>query len=183
MELFYIMNGRDFNKPSKELALEQIYETYQIKLPATRVRLGIPRVADPRVDVLNDPNTFVPAKVDRDYNTLFQGQPGFVYLRLQLSDVPGAQGLLIDPLTYPFSTLDLLPQINTQLGTQLTGEDVVNETFTSLHASFELTAHPHSLVWVGHTLVTLYIENLGDYRQLENGALRLQENGEIRLLE
>lgn len=149
---------RDYNKPSEVLALELIYAANRYKPPVGKIKLGLPSALDQRPDIASDENTYVPASIDNVYDGRFSPQSGFRYQRLSLGVLKAINDVRITPPFYPFKTHDVLDQINAQLSVQFSEQDIVNDLYSGDNVAFKITAHPHSLVWLGGK--ELYI---GDY--------------------
>lgn len=138
---------RNFDAPSKDLALQQIFNATGYLVPASKIDFGHPEVVDPfpRVDV--DENTFVPAEIDPFENARFNGDNGFLYRRMSLDELPANPSIPSIPVVYPFKVHDVLPLISSFLGTQLDETDVENDEFAA--APVVLRVKEGSLAWIG----------------------------------
>lgn len=175
---------RDFNKSSKTLALEQIYASTNFKSPVGKIVFGLPEVLDPRLDLDNDEDTFVPAILDNVYDARFSTNGGFRYKRLNLSELfRGTLPTLTVPEA-PFRAHSMLAKLNEAYGAQLSIDDVL-DLETTEDGTFLVVANPLSLAWVGYAeLVTQTVDPVpANARMLEDGSLRHTEDGEIRTLE
>ena len=141
--------SRDFDKPSKEIALEQIYRATGYKAPPAKVTLGQASVLDQFPTVASDENSFVPFDIDPLEDSRFVGDNGFIYRRLSLSEVSPNADIPSVPLSYPFTTHSALALLNSLMGTQLDTSDVENDTYTSSATPVVLRAKPNSVAWVG----------------------------------
>ncbi|MCK9235001.1 MAG: hypothetical protein M0R77_01225 [Gammaproteobacteria bacterium] len=149
MHLFrLLLNEQNFNRPSIEIALELIHISSGWRGEEKYVEFGLPEVCDPRPDIDYDANTFAPIKVDLRYDSRFSGTTGFLYRRLSLDELIESQEVKVWPEQYPFKTSEVLDQINEQLHTQMTMEDLLEVQYDE-PGNFTLFAHNHSLVWTG----------------------------------
>lgn len=146
----------DYNKPSKQIALDLIYQATGYEVPENKIEFGLPEVLDPRPEDDTDENTFVPAKVSplEDGRLSYDGN-GFAYRRLNINEIVPDTGIDTFPLTYPFYIHDMLPSINSFLGTVLTEEDVINDYYDHEAPTVLLRAHPYSLAWIGQRILAL----------------------------
>lgn len=145
--------SRDFDKPSKEIALEQIYEATGYKVPASKITLYAASVLDQFPEVFTDENTFAPADIDPLEDARFNGENGFIYRRLDLREIIPSVGINNVPIEYPFKVWDALPLLNSLLGTQLDTTDLENDEFTDPLVPVTLRAAEGSLAWIGTKVV------------------------------
>lgn len=145
--------SRDFDKPSKEIALEQIFEATGYKAPVNRITLGYATVVDQFPENLADENSFAPADFDPNYGTWFVGDNGFIYRRLFLSEIVTSGDIPSVPITYPFTTYEGLNLLNSLLGTQMDETDLENDTYPNAQTPVVLRAKPGSLAWIGQRTV------------------------------
>lgn len=139
----------DYDKPSKEIAMQQIYIATGYKAPTAKVTFGAASELDPFPAVPTDENTFVPFDIDPLEDSRFVGDNGFLYQRLDLSIITPAEDIPSVPLEYPFTTHEALPLLNSLLGTQLDENDVENDTHTNPAIPVKLRAKKTSIAWVG----------------------------------
>lgn len=174
----------DANRPSVEIAIDLIYRASKYPLLPNKVQFDLPKVADIRLDVPNDENTFVRIIQENteDDRLSGEGDDGFLYRRIPLTQ------LVPDPLIgmtlpeYPFMTYDILPQINAKLHVQFTEQDILNLPCTEPFAPIPIVANPDSLVWLGELTVAA-IDLPENARILEEGTYRSTEDGAFRTLE
>lgn len=171
---------RDYDKPTKQLALEQIAVSTGYRIPSSKATLFKPRALDMFPGILSDENTAVNAKVADGYIPNNKIEIVFVYRRENLDVLYVKRNTPIVPPKYPYTVLDVLSQINTLLGVQLTKDDVINDTFESITSPFTIRAKPTSLMWIGQKTVDLSVQGK---RLLEDGRTRYMENGYSRMLE
>lgn len=105
---------------------------------------------DIRPDIDDDPNTYVSARVDRNFDQRIGGNTGFLYRRLpfDLASGPNPTEWILAPHV-PFNTSDVLDQINTILNLQLTLNDILELSYTGEDSEMTLVTNPDSLVWLG----------------------------------
>lgn len=141
--------SRDFDKPSKEIALEQIYSATGFTAPANKVVLGVASKLDQFPNVVTDENSFAPADFDPTWGTLYEGENGFIYRRLGLDEIAPNSEIPSVPITYPFTTHQGLNLLNSLLGTQMDETDLEDDTYPSAATPVVLRAKPGSVAWVG----------------------------------
>lgn len=150
MSVFLFVLGQNFNRPAKEIALDLIYLHNRYKVPPPAIQFAPPKELDQRPEIEDDPNTYVLVNIDRKVDARFTGYAnGFMYRRLPLAGIVGDPDYVIPSPAFPFTTHDILDQINEQLGTQFTEDDIEETTFTSTDDEPILRASGKSLVWIG----------------------------------
>ena len=157
---------RNYDKPTKELALEQIALATKYRIPSNKIMFGKPMELDIVPKDTKDENTFVSARVADGYPADENGMVNFVYRREEISALYPADPLPIEPTTYPFKLYDVLPQINVLLGAQLSKDDVINDTF--YNDNITLRAASTSLMWIGSK--TFNIGNVEKKLLLDNNT-------------
>lgn len=150
MSIFQFILAYDFDRPEEKILCDLIYIANKYRMEPPVVTFGIPKAFDQRPDIEDDPNTYIPAKVNPKFDQrLVKGATGFRYTRIPLAALRMAENSLIQPPVVPFKTYDILPQINQQLGVQLTENDLENITYTTMNDDFIIRAKPTSLIWIG----------------------------------
>jgi len=149
MQLFRLLvESQNFDRPSVEIALDLIFASTGYRGEKQYIKFGLPEHCDPRPDIDYDPNTFVPAVINTQFDMRVFGSNGFLYHRLSLDTIALSQPLRIWPNQYPFRPVDVLTQINEQLFTQLDETDLLDIEYTE-PGTFKLFAGKHSLAWRG----------------------------------
>jgi hypothetical protein len=186
MRLVDIAKNYDLSKTSSELAMDFIFATNQYRVPLSKIRFGRPKALDYRLDIEDDPNTYVKTYVDPNFESRFKNDHGFMYLRLPLSVLTPKPGVEFEAPPYPFTTYSVLAKINAYLGTKLTTTDLVNEVYRDPSKLFSLTANSRSLAWVSgmslpftNDLTHARLEETGTARTLESGTIRMMETAEV----
>jgi hypothetical protein len=150
MSLFQFVRAYNFDRPETKILCDLVYRSTKYKLEPAVVTFGTPMELDPRPDVEDDPNTYTPAVVKSNFDhRLKPEETGFLYTRIPLGMLAMKDNTIIQPLAIPFKTYDILPQINKQLGTRLTEDDLENITYVTMDDDFVIQAKPTSRVWVG----------------------------------
>lgn len=146
MKLHQFLVACNFNRPAAEILADLIWLStkYRVSLPHT-VFLS-PRPLDQRPDMVDDTNTYITAQIDPNWDAEFPGDNGFLYYRVPLAWVTQGKTLVITH-ALPYSTHEVLDEVNAQLELQLTSQDVLDQQYTDEQQSFELVAAPQSLVW------------------------------------
>jgi hypothetical protein len=143
-----------FRKSAKTILFESIRYFTGLVIPQHAVKLGALRVADIRPNVEDDPNTYIPAKVDAHFDARFKNFSGFMYRRLPLSLLSGTSELSVIAPNTTFKTSDILTQINVKYNALLSMDDVLELEYTK-SSDITLVANPNSLAWLGSLDVPL----------------------------
>ena len=77
-----IIDENDIGKTNIELLTDLIYETNKLRIPEDKIKYGLPMDLDTRPDNLYDHNTFVPFKIDPDYNYHLANPVSYTHLTL-----------------------------------------------------------------------------------------------------
>lgn len=150
MSIFQFILAYDFDRPEAKILCDLIYVANKYRMEPNVVTFSIPKVLDQRPDIEDDPNTYIPAKVSPKFDSrLAKGQTGFRYTRLPLAALRTVDDHVIYAPPVPFKTYDILPQINQQLGVQLTEDDLENITYTTMNDDFIIRTKPTSRIWIG----------------------------------
>lgn len=110
------------------------------------------------------------------------------YRRLSLDVLkmlPECELLPVDDITLPFSIHEILPQINSALGLDLTPEEVVNHRYENAALTYKLEiVNDANLCWVRSHYMFETILGFGtNTRLLEDGSVRGNESGTPRIIE
>lgn len=139
-----------YKKPSEEIVRDLIWYSCGLRLPPEMITFGKPEPFEPYP---NDPihrNTVVRTSGIIKKTRYFKGSQIIRYCRLNLNEVANHQPnrtIVID--RYPFTTYDILDQVNEIWGLMLSREDVIDTLYESHQADFVIRASPDSLVWIG----------------------------------
>lgn len=155
-----IIDEKDLHKTKEEVLLDLIYEASGQRFPIDKIGFGNPHELKTRLDDELAPNTHIPVKVDMAFDRRYAiPEAGFLYRRREihkhLKDIDWSQVLV---RKIPFTTADVLPQINDQLSYPIQPEEVDNLTYESIEQLLAygmiIQAAPDSLLWcsegVGH---------------------------------
>lgn len=147
--LMLVKERRDFNRPSKLIALDLIWAFTGYRIRENKIEFLSVKELDHRPDIPDDENTFARIEIDGTEDTRFSGNKGFMYRRLPLNEIPGASDLVLIVEGPTFTLSDVLDQINDYLQTQLTTDDLDDsKTYDSNIRLNEIKASPGSLAWV-----------------------------------
>lgn len=152
MRLVSLIRQRDWNRPAEVIALDLIYVHNLWKCPVDKIEFGLAQECDPRPDITDDPNSFVPTVIDPEYDDRFAGLNGFMYRRLPISVIGTERGNPVRPKKYPFYAWDEIDAINDYLGIQLRKQDIVNVLYQDEQDEYKLILSPHALVWLPGTI-------------------------------
>lgn len=147
-----IIDDNDNGKSREALLMDLIYESNGIRVPLDKIKFGIPREVDQRKDLDNDPNTFIPVKVNNQYDNRFAlGTSGIMYRRRSIAKhIAGIDLAVITPLFLPFKVSDLLEQINTLVPYEFQVEEIENyeyRTLAEVEAGVKLVAKKQAYLW------------------------------------
>ena len=162
-----VIDENDVGKAREDVLIDLIYEATGQRIPLSKVTFGVPTEVDPRKDVEFDHNTFIPARIDPQYDSRYWKEgSGFLYRRRNINDDFGNIDFSdAQPVTLPFRISDILEQINTHLRYPIREDDIVDYEYTSLQEVDEkgvhLKAHPHSMLWVGGLWINVNTERIG----------------------
>lgn len=154
-----VIDEHDVGKTREEVLLDLIYEATGNRIPIDKVDFGKPKELDKRKDLETDPNTFIPAKVDPQYDARYSASgSGFMYRRRDIiNHTDGCDFSRVMPAMLPVRILDVLDQINECMPYPIQPDDVINyeyKTAAQVENGISLHAHPESLLWIkGQTLL------------------------------
>lgn len=152
-----IIDENDIGKTDIQILTDLIYETNKLRIPEEHIKYGAPSALDSRPDVECDHNTFVPFKIDPDYNYRLAQMTGFVYRRREFGDYMDDIEIVVDVTEYPFHVLSVLDQINEHLPFPLSPNDIVDYVFNegADATTFPLIANPRSYLWTGRVNIRM----------------------------
>jgi hypothetical protein len=138
----------DLKRPNKDIVLDLLYITNDVKFYLQRSALGEPTALDTRPSVDWDENTVIYVTVDTNADPSDDTTGLYPYRRLSFGEV----GLrTLPPSLAGQKVHDVLPQINQAHKLNLTIDDVSNDTIPD-GGIFYLKATKGSLVWQGKVL-------------------------------
>lgn len=183
MSYLRYIQARGFNRSTKEIAVDLINYFNKYELPGDVLTFGKPRFLDQRPDLDNDPDTFVPAEIDELYSQNYPGVNGFLYRRLEIGILLQGKVLIINPPGPTYQIHDVLGQINYQLGTRLSTDDLLNDTYEANQPLVDLRVSPDSLAWYGQEKVDAAQETTTVYvRVTQSGHARLTQEELTRII-
>lgn len=137
----------DLDLPSKTIVAQMIYALYGVTLPTTVV-WDAPVAYSPILEDTYQRDTAVALSMP-DGSIGVTGGAVIRYARMSLASLDPESSAWMTMEHTPFTTEELLPQINYTYGTALTMEDVENTTYTNPLGPFVLTAAAGSFAWKG----------------------------------
>lgn len=153
---FVVIDEHDIGKTKIQLLTDLLYETNGLRVPEDRIKYGDPQPLDARPDLLWDPNTFIPFRIDPTYDDRYSRNAGFMYRRLDLKDYVGSHDFQVQITHFPFRISEVLDQINAQLPFPLDLNDIVDYEFSAPNTvKFDLVANPKSVLWTGKTGIAM----------------------------
>lgn len=149
-----VIDENDNGKSREQILMDLIYETNTIRIPLDKIKFGSPSEVDKRKDLDNDPNTFIPVKIDQQYDARFSfPTSGIMYRRRSVSKhVQGFDLNTVMPLFLPFKMSDILDQINVIVPYEFHTLDIVNREYKTLEeveAGITLEARKNAYLWFG----------------------------------
>lgn len=148
-----VIDEHDVGKTKIEVLMDLIYEATGRRIPLDKVKFGKPREVDVRKDLIYDPNTFIPMRVDTNYDHRYNTpETGVLYrrrsLKEHLKDVDWSQ-ILVEK--FPVRVSELLEQINYQLKYPIAACEILEYQYDTAAQldKFGLYIHadPESVLW------------------------------------
>lgn len=150
MSILNLIRTYNFDRPETEVLCDLIYVANQYELIPAMVTFGTLKELDPRPEIEDDTNTYITATVKQTYDyRLKPSTTGFLYTRIPIGMLIVKDDRVIVPPAIPFKTLDILAQINRQLGTRILATDVENITYTTMDDDFVLQMKPTCRIYIG----------------------------------
>ena len=112
---FVVIDEHDIGKTRIQLLTDLLYETNNIRVPEEHIKYGDPQPLDARPDLWWDPNTFIPFRINKDFDNRFSSNAGFMYRRRDLGEYVGSHDFEVQVTHFPFRISEVLDQINAQL--------------------------------------------------------------------
>jgi hypothetical protein len=150
----------NYDQPSQLLVSALVYELYGVTIPANAV-WSTPLAYPPILEDVYQRDTAVTLTMPVG-SVGVTGQATIRYSRISLASLSSGNSYPLTMETVPFTTQELLPQINYTYGLALTMDDVLNTTYTDPHGPFPLTAAPGSFAWKGVLDLDVEIESTGE---------------------
>ena len=148
-----VIDEHDVGKTKTEVLMDLIYEATGRRIPLDKVKFGRPREVDVRKDLIYDPNTFIPMRVDPGYDNRYNTpETGVLYRRRSLKDhLKDVDFSKVYVVQYPVRVSDLLDQINTQLKYPISEGDVQEFQYDTPEQiekfGLYIMADPDSVLW------------------------------------
>ena len=137
----------NYDQPSKAIVTSLVFELYGVEIPANAV-WSTPLAYPPILEDTYQRDTAVTLTMPVG-SIGVTGQATIRYSRISLASLSEGNSYPLTMEHTPFTTEDLLPQINYTYGLALTLDDVLNTTYTNPHGPFPMMANPTSLAWKG----------------------------------
>lgn len=149
-----VIDEKDVGKTEEEVLMDLVYEGTGQRIPLDKIMFGKPREVDKRKDLDDDPNTFIPCRVNVQYDSRYAGPgSGFMYRRRELDKhAKDSDFSQVAPASLPFKITDILDQINLAMPYPIEARDIIDYEYKTLEEIEEkgvtLRAHPESLLWI-----------------------------------
>lgn len=171
-----VIDEHDVGKSREQVLLYLVYEATGQVIPLEKIAFGKPSEVDPRKDLATDPNTFIPAQVDVQYDARFWAKgSGFLYRRrCIMNHTQDSDFQNVSPPHLPFRISEVLDQINAILPYPIQVADIIDYEYTTIeqvHVGVTLQAHPESLLWINGRTFTVNTELLEGGPLIANQAL------------
>lgn len=150
MSILNLIRTYNFDRPETEVLCDLIYVANKYELVPAMVTFGTLKELDPRPEIEDDTNTYITATVKSTFDyRLKPSTTGFLYTRIPVGMLIVKDNRVIIPPAIPFKTLDILDQINRQLGTRMLPSDVENIVYTTMDDDFVLQMKPTCRTYIG----------------------------------
>ena len=163
----------NYNRPSEQILYDLLYYTGGAWLPKDSLSFGAPQPWGP---IAGDPyqrDTQLDVTVGPGAHPRQRGTATIRYRREDVGTMPVLVDVPIEVESLPFTTHQLLPQLNLRYGLQLGPADLLNETFWGSVDGYSLHVAPGSLVWRG----TFFVETTYKDRPLSEILLVRELSG------
>lgn len=149
-----VIDENDIGKTKEEILIDLLYEATGKRIPLNKIKHGVPFELDVRKDLKTDPNTYIPVKVDQEYDDRYSSDTsGIMYRRRNIAQhCENCTFITVKPSTLPFNISSYLDRINENLPYPIDLEDIVDHTYSTLDEienGVLLEATPSSLLWSG----------------------------------
>lgn len=173
---YVIIDGRDVGKTTEDLLRDLLFESTGARIPADKIKYGVPQALDQRPHDIYDPNTFIPVTVDLVYDTRYRTiGDGFMYRRRYISEhVKDVDFTMVKPEFYPFRTSDIIDQINAQLSYPIAMTELVEfeyATYDQWIAGIFLQAKDESYLWMGCSKIQIDTSDINHTNLLQKNEL------------
>jgi hypothetical protein len=151
----------NYDQPSQDIVTSLVYELYGVTIPAN-AEWSLPQAYPPIFEDTYQRDTAVTLTMPEG-SVGVTGECTIRYSRISLGTLSEGNSFPLTMEELPFTTEDLLPQINYTYGLQLTLDDVVNLTYTDAAGPFVLQAAATSLAWKGFLDLDVEVGSTGEH--------------------
>jgi hypothetical protein len=151
----------NYDQPSQGIVTSLVFELYGVTIPANAL-WSTPLAYPPILEDTYQRDTAVSLTMPVG-SVGITGDVTIRYSRISLASLSEGNSYPLTMEEMPFTTEDLLPQINYTYGLDLTMDDVLNTTYTNPHGPFPLIAAPGSYAWKGVLDLDVEIGSTGEY--------------------
>lgn len=153
-----VIDEHDLGKTTIQLLTDLIYESEGFRIPEQKINYGKPQALDVRPDILTDANTFVPVRVQDDYDDRYPIGSGLMYRRRELGDHFPDIMYHVYTTTASFRLYELLDQLNLQISYPLTSADVLDQALNLANSEvITLRANPDSYIWINNATIRVTV--------------------------
>lgn len=152
-----IIDENDIGKTDIEIMMDLIYETNRLRIPQEQIVYGVPSALDQRPDIDTDENTFIPVKINPNYDDTYSEVGGFLYRRVDLGQYFANIEIAITATAFPFTVRSIWDaQVKPFLPFPIDKKDIEDYLFTDLNAVvLTIKGAAGSLLWCGTVKLTL----------------------------
>lgn len=149
----------NYNRPAEQILYDLLFYTGGAWLPKDSLSFGEPRPLGPFPGDPYQRDTILEVTVGPAASDRQRGSVSIRYAKLNLGEQPQVVEGDVQVTSFPFTSHQLLPQLNALYGLQLDVVDLVNVVYREPSAEYAVQADPKSLVWRGGlTFTTNYVE-------------------------
>lgn len=151
------IDEHDIGKSKIQILTDLIYESTGLRFPESKIKYGKPEELDTRPDLWDDPNTFIPVKIDVTYDDRFTLSDGFMYRRHGIAYYLNKYNVKVNALQAGMRVHEIVEQqINYQIPFPLDTEDFQDYVITDTTVtSLKIKARSDSLLWHGVSSVPI----------------------------
>lgn len=146
-----VIDGNDIGKTDIEILMDLIFETNKLRIPQEQIFYGVPSALDQRPDIDTDENTFIPVRVNQEYDDTLSRAAGFLYRRVTLNEYFEGLTITITATQFPFTVRSIWDdQVKPHLPFPIDKNNIEDYLFTDLHsATIPVSTVAGSLLWCG----------------------------------
>lgn len=152
-----VIDEHDIGKTKIQILMDLLYESTGLRTPEDKIQYGHPKALDARPEVLDDPNTFIPVRIDQNYDDRLSRQSGFLYRRRDIGTHFKDRPIQLSFPRFPITLHEIiLEQMNPQLSYPLDVTDFIDYKITDPETdTLKIVAHPESFIWCNQGVMAI----------------------------